>query len=320
MIDPLPSWRAGAIRKAIVDFVEAVTTRGNHFVPVAERIAVFDNDGTLWCEQPVQPQVAFAQARLKHLVRTNPGLAERAPYKAFLSHDLMAIKALGKRGVFEVAFAVHAGMTVDNFIRSAKDWLNETSHPRLDRRYTDLVYQPQLELLDYLRAHDFQTWIVSGGGSDFIRAFAENRYGVPPERVIGSTVRTQVQDTNGHLDIFKLPHLESFDDREVKVENIGLHIGRRPILAFGNSDGDLSMMRYTLSGPGKRLALLLHHDDGDREVAYDRDFVLSPLVEALDRADLYGIKRVSMSRDWATVFPAVSEAVTAPKRIRRRGI
>lgn len=319
MTEPLPSWRAGAIRKTIVGFVEAVTTKGPHFVPPAERIAVFDNDGTLWCEQPVQPQVAFAQARLKHLVRTNPGLADRAPYKAFLSHDLTAIKALGKRGAFEVAFAVHAGMTVDNFIRSAKDWLNEAAHPRFDRLYTDLVYQPQLELLDYLREHEFQIWIVSGGGADFIRAFAEARYGIPPERVIGSTVRTQVQDTNGHLDLFKLPHLESFDDREAKTENIGLHIGRRPILAFGNSDGDLSMMRYTLSGPGKRLALLLHHDDADREIAYDRDYVLSPLAEALDRAELYGLKRVSMSRDWATIFPAMSEAAAPPKRIRRRG-
>ncbi len=317
MTDPLPSWRAGAIRKAILGFVEAVTTRGPHFVPEAERIAVFDNDGTLWCEQPVQPQVAFCQARLKQLVRTNPGLADRAPYKAFLDHDLAALKALGKRGVFEVAFAVHAGMTVETFIRSARDWLTEARHPRFGRAYTDLVFQPQLELLDYLRAHGFQIWIVSGGGADFIRAFAEAAYGVPPERVIGSAVRTQVLDTNGHLDLFKLPHLETFDDRETKTENIGLHIGRRPILAFGNSDGDLSMLRYTLSGPGKRLALLLHHDDADREVAYDRDFVLSPLAEALDHADLFGLKRVSMSRDWTTVFPAVNETAQV-KRIRRR--
>lgn len=303
MTSPLPSWRPGAIRNAILEFVEAVSTPGPSFVPEAERIAVFDNDGTLWCEQPVQVQVAFCQDRLKALVRANPTLADRQPYKAFLEHDLAAIHALGKKGVFEVAFSVHAGMTLDAFRQSATDWLAEARHPKLGRRYLDLVYQPQLELLDHLRSHGFQTWIVSGGGADFIRTFAEGRYGVPPAQVIGSTVRTQVQESGGRLNLFKLAQLDSFDDREVKVENIGLHIGRRPILAFGNSDGDLAMMRYTLSGAGRRLALLLHHDDADREFAYDRDFRLSPLVEALDHADAYGLRLVSIARDWVGVFP-----------------
>lgn len=303
MTDPLPSWRHGAIRNAILDFVEAVTTPGSSFAPENERIAVFDNDGTLWCEQPVQIQVAFCQDRLKALARANPSLADRQPYKAFLEHDLDAIRALGKKGVFEVAFSVHAGMTADAFRQTAAGWLAEARHPKLGRRYIDLVYQPQLELLAFLRANGFQTWVVSGGGSDFIRSFAETRYGIPPTRIIGSTVRTQVQETNGRLDLFKLAQLDSFDDREVKVENIGLHIGRRPLLAFGNSDGDLAMMRYTLSGPGRRLALLLHHDDDDREVAYDRDFALGPLAEALDHADAWGLRVVSVARDWSTVFP-----------------
>ncbi|GAA0637152.1 HAD family hydrolase [Brevundimonas lenta] len=308
MTVPLPSWRPGVIRDALVDFVDAVTTPDTPtFVPERERIAVFDNDGTLWCEQPVQVQVAFSQARLKQMARTNPAMADKQPYKAFLEHDLPTIHALGKKGVFEVAFAVHAGMTVDAFMQSAGAWLADARHPRFGRRYVDLVYQPQLELMSYLRANGFQTWIVSGGGADFIRQFAEKTYGVPPSQVIGSTVRTQVQDVNGRLDLFKLAQLDTFDDREVKVESIGLHIGRRPIFAFGNSDGDLSMMRYTLSGPGRRLALLLHHDDAEREVAYDRDFRLSPLVEALDHADAYGLRCVSMARDWATVFPPEQE-------------
>jgi hypothetical protein len=301
----LPAWRPGSIRDAILEFVEAVTDpAGAAFVPPGERIAVFDNDGTLWCEQPVQVQVRFSQARLEKLANVNPGLRDRQPYKAFIEHDLPNIHALGKQGVFEVAFAVHAGMTVEDFMDAASEWLRRARHPSLGRGYTELVYQPQLELMDYLRDNGFQTWIVSGGGADFIRTFAEDCYGVPPSQVIGSTVRTQVQESGRRLDLFKLAQLDSFDDREVKVENIGLHIGRRPIFAFGNSDGDLSMMRYTLSGPGRRLALLLHHDDDDREVAYDRGFKLSPLVEALDSADAYGIRVVSMVRDWATVFPA----------------
>lgn len=308
MTTPLPSWRPGAIRDAIIEFVEAVSTpEGPGYLPESERIAVFDNDGTLWCEQPVQVQVAFSEARLKQMARDNPALAERQPYKAFLEQDVATIHALGKKGVFEVAFAAHAGMTTDAFGQLARRWLKDARHPRFGRRYVDLVYQPQLELMGYLRANGFQTWIVSGGGADFIRVFAEARYGVPPSQVIGSTVRTQVQETNGRLDLFKLAQLDTFDDREVKVENIGLHIGRRPVFAFGNSDGDLSMMRYTLSGPGRRLALLLHHDDADREVAYDREFRLSPLVEALDHADAYGLRRVSMARDWVTVFPPEEE-------------
>jgi len=304
MSAPLPSWRPGAARDAILGFVAAVTAEGGaDHVPPPERIAVFDNDGTLWCEQPLQVQVAFAQARIAQLADADPGLKDRQPYKAFLEHDLATIHALGKKGVFEVAFAAHSGMTVEAFDELSTAWLAQARHPKFGRAYTDLVYQPQLELLDYLRANGFKIFIVSGGGADFIRAFAEQRYGVPPEQVVGSSVKTRLQEDAGRLDLLKLPELQSFDDREVKVQNIGLHIGRRPILAFGNSDGDLAMMRYTLAGPGRRLALLVHHDDDQREVAYDRDFRLSPLVEALDKADDYGITVVSVAADWAEVFP-----------------
>ena len=304
MAQPLPSWRSGSARDAILGFVEAVTAEGGaDFVPPPERIAVFDNDGTLWCEQPVQVQVAFAQDRIQQLADDDPTLKDRQPYMAFLEHDIATIHALGKEGVFEVAFAAHSGLTIEAFDKLSKAWLATTLHPKFKRRYTELVYQPQLELLAYLRDNGFKTFIVSGGGADLMRSFAEQTYGIPPEQVVGSSVKTELKEVDGELQLMKLAELQSFDDREVKVQNIGLHIGRRPILAFGNSDGDLAMMRYTLSAPGRRLALLVHHDDNEREVAYDRDFRLSPLVEALDKADDYGITVVSVAKDWAEVFP-----------------
>lgn len=306
MSSPLPSWRPGTTRDAILEFLEAVTNQdGPDFTPPAERIAVFDNDGTLWCEQPVQVQVLFCQDRLKQLAEADPALREQEAFRVFLDRDVKAIHALGKQGVFEVAFKVHAGMSVPVFQQQARDWLATATNPLLVRPCRELIYQPQLELMALLREHGFQTWIVSGGGADFIRTFAEDAYGVPPEQVIGSTVRTELHFEEGErsAELYKRPELDSFDDREVKVENIGLHIGRRPLLAFGNSDGDLAMMRYTLAGPGPRLALLLHHDDAEREVAYDRGFRLSPLTEALDQAKRYGLTVVSMARDWDRIFP-----------------
>lgn len=306
MADPLPSWREGETKAAILEFVAAVTTAGSpDFTPAPERIAVFDNDGTLWCEQPAQPQVLFSFDRAAELAAADPSLKTRDPFRAFLEHDMKAIAALGKEEIFAFAFAIHAGMTVEAFDQMVRDWLAKARHPKLQRPYTEVVYQPQLELLAFLRASGFKTFIVSGGGVDFMRAFAERVYGVPPEQVIGSSVKLRFDPAqDGACQLTKLAELNSFDDREVKVENIGLHIGRRPILAFGNSDGDLAMMRYTVSGPGRRLALLLHHDDAEREVAYDREFRLSPLVEALDHADRYGLRLVSMQRDWAAVFAA----------------
>jgi phosphoserine phosphatase len=303
---PLPSWNEGRARSALLDFVARVTREGGpDHVPPAQRIATFDNDGTLWCEHPMQVQVYFAQARLEELAVKDPTLRERQPFKAFFEHDLETLHSLGKQAVFEIAFGAHSGMTDEAFDAIARRWLAGSRHPRFDRLFTQCTYLPQLELLAFLRGHGFKTYIVSGGGIGLMRAFAEEAYGIPPEQVIGSSLKTSVEVQDGRMQLMRTSELGSFDDREVKVQNIGLHIGRRPILAFGNSDGDLAMLRYVRTGPGPRLALLLHHDDADREVAYDREFRLSPLAEALDEAGDHGITVVSMKRDWATVFPPV---------------
>jgi hypothetical protein len=312
--DALSSWSDGPSKRAIVDFVARVTAEdGPDFVPAPRRIATFDNDGTLWCEQPLQNQFFFAFHRLETLVTRDPALRERQPYKAFLERDMEAIQALGRQAAIELALTLHGGLTEDEFAALARDWFARARHPRLHRPYSQCLYQPQVELLAYLRANGFKTFIVSGGGIDLIRAFAEENYGVPPEQVIGSSLKLRFETDGGHVDLMRLSELNSFDDREVKPANIALHIGRRPILAFGNSDGDLAMMRYTLAGPGPRLALLLHHDDAEREFAYDREFRLSPLAEALDKADQYGITVVSMKDAWKTVFPSAS-ATAAEER------
>jgi phosphoglycolate phosphatase-like HAD superfamily hydrolase len=303
MTDPLPSWNEGSTKQTILDFVRRVTSEGDaDFVPPAARIATFDNDGTLWCEQPVQVQLFFALDRLADLAKADPSMKERQPFKAFLERDLKTIAALGKQAAFEFGFATHAGITADQFDAIARAWFAKAQHPTLGRLFQDNVYQPQIELLDCLRANGFKTFIVSGGGIDLIRAFAEEKYGIPRDQIIGSSVKSRFEMRDGKAEIVKLAELDSFDDREVKPQNIYLHTGRRPILAFGNSDGDLAMMRYARTGPGPRLALLLHHDDAEREFAYDREFRLSPLVEALDRSGDYGFMVVSMKNDWRTVF------------------
>jgi phosphoglycolate phosphatase-like HAD superfamily hydrolase len=275
---------------------------GTDFVPPAERIATFDNDGTLWCEQPVQVQIFFVGDRIRQLAAKDPSMKERQPFKAVLEHDLKALHDFGKQGLFQVGAAAHTGVTEEEFDAIAKEWFASAKHPKFQRLFKHLTYAPQVELLGYLRENAFKNFIVSGGGVDLIRAFAEEAYGIPREQVIGSSVKLRYEMQNGRVVLMKAAELNSFDDREVKPQNIGLHIGRRPILAFGNSDGDLAMLRYTKSGGGSRLALLLHHDDGEREVAYDREFRLSPLAEALDKADEYGITVVSMKRDWKSVF------------------
>lgn len=299
---PLPSWNDGLARNAILDFVARVTKSGSDFVPVAQRIATFDNDGTLWCEQPFQVQVFFLIARVKALADRDPSVAQRQPFKALLEHDHKTLHALGKQGLLELFAATHAGMTAENFDGIARDWLATAKHPKFGRLFKQCIYRPQTELLEYLRANGFKTYIVSGGGIDFIRAVANEIYGIPREQVIGSSGKLRYELQDQRVVLTKLAELNSFDDREVKAQNIGLHIGRRPLLAFGNSDGDLAMLRYTKTGPGPRLALLIHHDDDKREVAYDRDFPLSPLAEALDKARDYGITVVSMQHDWNTVF------------------
>lgn len=310
--DVLPSWNSGTAKSAILEFVARVTTEGPDFVPPPGRVATFDNDGTLWCEHPLQVQFFFGHARLEAMARRDPRLKERQPFKAYLERDVATIHDLGKKGLFEVGAAAHAGMTEDEFEAYARDWLATNKHPHFGRLFTELTYRPQVELLGFLREHGFKTFIVSGGGIDLIRCFSEERYGIPRDQVVGSSVKTRFEMQGDHGELVKLAEIDSFDDREVKPHNIGLHIGRRPILAFGNSDGDLAMLRYCRTGAGRRLALLLHHDDAEREVAYDREFRLSPLAEALDRAQQYGITVVSMKRDWRTIFDPPGGAAAQP--------
>ena len=305
MVDrqPLASWTDGAVKSAILDFVARVTKEGGpEFVPAAERIATFDNDGTLCCEQPLQIQFYFAFGRVEELAAEDPTLAERQPFKAVLEHDYNTLFGLGLQALYELVFATHAGMTDEAFDAIARGWLATAQHPKVGRLFKQCIYRPQVELLAYLRENGFKTYIVSAGGVDFMRAFVEEAYGVPREQVIGSSVKLRFDAVGDRVSLSKLSELNIFNDREAKPLSIGLHIGRRPLLAFGNSDGDLAMMRYARSGSGPRLALLLRHDDAEREAAYDREFRLSPLSEALDKAMDYGITVVSMKQDWKVVF------------------
>ncbi|MGC2784896.1 MAG: HAD family hydrolase [Roseiarcus sp.] len=305
MVDPQPlaSWNEGAAKSAILDFVARVTKPGGaEFAPRAERIAVFDNDGTLCCEQPLQIQFYFAFGRVKELAAKDPALAERQPFKAVLEHDYNTLFGLGLQALYELAFATHAGITDEEFVEIARGWLATAKHPKVGRLFKECVYRPQVELLAHLRENGFKIYVVSAGGVDFMRAFVEDAYGVPREQVIGSSVKLRLDVGGDRVSLSKLSELNIFNDREAKALSIGLHIGRRPLLAFGNSDGDLAMMRYVKCGSGPRLALLLRHDDAEREVAYDREFRLSPSSEALDKAQDYGITVVSMKRDWKVVF------------------
>ncbi len=299
----LSSWNDRENKKALIRFVERVTTKGSpDFVPVPERIAVFDNDGTLWAEQPTVIEGFFAFDSITEMVAKNPAMKDEQPFKAFLEHDLKTIHALGKQGIVEFVFKSHEAETQEDFNKITTDWFSSAKHPHFKRLCTECIYQPQLEVLDYLRANGFKTFIVTGGGIEFVRTVAEKIYGMPPEQVIGSSGKTKFEIKDKKVQVKRIPELNSFDDREEKVVNIDLHIGRRPIFVSGNSDGDLRMMQYILSGEGLRMAMLVHHDDAQREFAYDRDFKLSPLSEALDVAKEWGINVVSMKNDWNKVF------------------
>ncbi len=299
----LNSWNDTDNKTAITDFVQRVSTEGTKdFVPVPERIAVFDNDGTLWTEQPTAIEGLFAFERINEMITENPSIKEMQPFKAFLEHDLKTIHALGKKGITEFVFKSHEAQTQEDFNTIAVQWFANALHPHFKRKCIECIFQPQLELLDYLRANGFKTFIVTGGGIEFVRAIAEKIYGIPPEQVVGSSSKTQFDINEKKVQVRRLAELNSFDDRETKVTNIDLHIGRRPIFVSGNSDGDLRMMQYALSGEGPRMAMLVHHDDAQREVAYDKDFRLSPLNEALTVAKDWGIHVVSMKNDWKSVF------------------
>ncbi len=311
--DPLPSWNEGAAKKSIITFVTRVTTEGGpEFVPPTGRIATFDNDGTLWCEQPMYVQGAFAFHRARVMAAQNPSLREKPGFQAILSNDHEAMARFTSAEIASLLAVTHAGITPEKFDQIARNWLATAQHPKFKRLYKECVYQPQLELLAYLRSSGFKVFIVTGGGIDFVRAFAEEAYGIPPERVIGSSAKTRFEIRDGKPDLIKLPELNSIDDREGKPININLHVGRRPILAFGNSDGDLQMLEYTSGGPGARLSLLVHHDDSDREYAYDRASRIGHLEKALDAAEQKGWTLVSMKNDWRIIFPA-GEAKRTPR-------
>ena len=305
MVDPQPlaSWNDGAAKSAILDFVARVTKQGGaEFAPPAERIASSTTTARSAASSRFRSSSISPSAGSRNWSAKDPTLAERQPFKAVLEHDYNTLFGLGLQALYELAFATHAGMTDEEFVEIARVWLATAKHPKFGRLFKECVYRPQVELLAYLRENGFKTYIVSAGGADFMRAFVEEAYGVPREQVIGSSVKLRFDAGGDRASLSKLSELNIFNDREAKPLSIGLHIGRRPLLAFGNSDGDLAMMRYVRSGSGPRLALLLRHDDAEREAAYDREFRLSPLSEALDKAEEYGITVVSMKRDWKVVF------------------
>ena len=302
--DPLPSWNDGTAKQAIEAFVDRVTTAGGaEFVAPNERIAVFDNDGTLWAEQPLYFQFAFALDRVRELAPQHPDWRERQPFKTVLDGDLAAALAGGERGIVELLAATHLGNTTDEFDAIVRSWIASARHPRFDRPYTELVFQPMLELLEYLRANDFQVFIVSGGGADFMRPWVENVYGIPPDRVIGSRPKMEYQVRNGVPVLVRLPEIDHVDDKAGKPVGIQQLIGRRPIAAFGNSDGDFEMLEWTTSGAGARFGMIVHHTDAEREWTYDRDSSIGELERALDEAPARGWVVVDMKRDWRVVFP-----------------
>ncbi len=302
--DPLPSWNEGSAKKTIIAFVTRVTAEGGpDFVPKSARVATFDNDGTLWCEQPIYVQAAFAFHRARVMAAQNPSLKNEPGFQAIIANDREAMSRFAHDEIISLLAVTHAGITPEAFDEIAKAWLGTAEHPKYHRLYKECLYQPQLELLAYLRENDFKLFIVTGGGIEFVRAFAEEAYGVPRERVIGSSTKTRFETKDGKPELIKLPQIGSIDDREGKPININLHIGIRPILAFGNSDGDLQMLEYTAAGRGPRLSLLVHHDDATREYAYDRESTVGRLDKALDAAQRQGWTVVSMKNDWRTIFP-----------------
>jgi phosphoglycolate phosphatase-like HAD superfamily hydrolase len=301
--DSLPSWNEGAVKQGIVTFVETVTAVGGlDFIPTAERIAVFDNDGTLWAEQPMYFQFQFALDRIRALAPEHPEWKTKQPFKALLEGDEKAFAAGGEKALLEVLAVSHAGMTTMEFEETVKDWLSTARHSRFNRPYNEVVYQPMIELLAYLRANGFKTFIVSGGGVEFMRAWVENVYGIPPEQVVGSMGRQQFELRDGKPVLRKLPAVDFVDDKAGKPVGIQKFIGRRPILAFGNSDGDLQMLQWTAAGSGLRFMGLVHHTDAEREWAYDRASKVGRLDKALDQASAHNWTVVDMKRDWNRVF------------------
>jgi phosphoserine phosphatase len=301
--DPLPSWNDGLPKQSILSFVAAISREGSpDFVPVPQRIATFDNDGTLWCEQPMYVQLAFALDRVRALSDQHPEWTDTQPFKAVLENDMAALEQAGYRGLMELVMATHAGMSTADFEKICVAWLKTARHPRFNRPYTELVYQPMLELLVYLRNSGFKTFIVSGGGIEFMRSWTEQVYGVPREEVVGSSIETRFTVENGQAELIHLPEINFTDDGDGKPVGINEHVGRRPIAAFGNSDGDLEMLQWATMSSGRRLGLIVHHTDAAREYAYDRESYFGYLDEALDAAKQNNWTVVSMKDDWKRVF------------------
>ena len=302
--DPLPSWNDGVARRSVVAFVETVTRQGGPgYVPPAERVAVFDNDGCLWSEQPMYFQAFFIFDRIKALAPQHPEWKDKEPFASVLKGDVKAALAGGEPGLVEMAMATHAGMTSEEFDGIVGNWIATAKHPKTGRLYTEMVYQPMLELLAYLRANGFKTFIVSGGGIEFVRPWAERVYGIPPEQVVGSSIKTKFELREGKPVLVRFPEIDFVDDKAGKPVGIHMHIGRRPIAAFGNSDGDLQMLQWTAAGSGPRFCLYVHHTDAEREWAYDRQSYIGRLDKGLDEARAKGWTVVDMKTDWKRIYP-----------------
>ena len=306
--NPLPSWSDGAAKQAITSFVQATTTQGRStFVPPAERVAVFDNDGTLWAEQPMYFQLAFALDRVKALAPQHPEWKTKQPFKAVLEGDFKTVLAGGEHALIELVMATHAGNTTEEFARIVEEWIATAKHPKTGRRYTEMVYQPMLELLAYLRANGFKTYIVSGGGIEFMRPWTEKVYGVPPEQVVGSSIKTRFEMRGSKPVLVRLPEVNFIDDKAGKPVGIHSHIGRRPIAAFGNSDGDLQMLQWTCLERQPSFCLYVHHTDAKREWAYDRKSSIGHLDKGLDEAKAKGWTIVDMQKDWKVIYPPLAK-------------
>ena len=302
--DPLPSWKDTNSKKEIMAYVKVVTDKNHpYFIPVKDRIATFDNDGNLWSEQPMYFQFAFAIDQIKKMAIDHPEWKNKQPYKAVIENDMKALNKAGEKGMLEIILATHVGISTDEFESSVKDWIKTAKHPTKKRAYTELVFQPMLELLHYLRANDFKTYIVSGGEVDFMRALVTEVYGIPKEQIIGSRFKTEYIYNNGKPIIKRLPELDFNDDKEGKAINIHNIIGKKPVFASGNSDGDLQMLQWTASNKYKSFMLYVHHTDADREWAYDRDSHIGRLDKGLDQAKKDGWTVIDMKNDWKVIYP-----------------
>jgi len=302
--DPLPSWNEGGSKQSILRFVEETTTPQHaSFIPQNERIVVFDNDGTLWSEQPVYFQFMFAMDRVKALAAENPEWYTKQPFKALLEGDIAEALSGGEKAIIEIVMATHAGMSTNEFEKIVTDWIRTARHPETNKLFKEMVYQPMLELLDYFRDNGFKTYIVSGGGIDFMRPWVEEVYGIPPDQVVGSSGKVEFVIMDGQPTLIKQPEIDFIDDKEGKPVGIYKHIGKQPVAAFGNSDGDLAMLQWTAAGEGSRLMVYIHHTDAEREWAYDRDSHVGKLDKGLDEAQDMGWVVVDMKSDWKSIYP-----------------